>query len=50
MKNDRACSQDPRSRKRRTAKAIYNPSRQVLENEQNLTTLSFKVDADSNCA
>lgn len=46
MKNDRAYSQDLRSRKPRSAKDIYNPIRQVSEGEQNLTTLSFKLDAD----
>lgn len=46
MKNNRAYSQDLRTRKPRTAKDIYNPSRQVSEDVQNLTTLSFKVDAD----
>ncbi|MSD91684.1 hypothetical protein [Bifidobacterium asteroides] len=46
MKNNRAYSQDLRSRKPRTAKDIYNPSRQVSEDVQNLTTLSFKMDAD----
>lgn len=46
MKNDRAYSQDLRSRKPRSTKDIYNPIRQVSEGEQNLITLSFKLDAD----
>lgn len=46
MKNNRAYSQDLRSRKPRTAKDIYDPSREVSGDRQNLTTLSFKVDAD----
>lgn len=46
MKNNRAYSQDLRTRKPRTAKDIYNPTRQVSGSEQNLTTLSFKMDAD----
>ncbi|MCT6838337.1 MAG: hypothetical protein M3036_11880 [Bifidobacteriales bacterium] len=46
MKNNRAYSQDLRTRKPRTAKDIYNPTRQVSGGEQNLTTLSFKMDAD----